>query len=120
MIGKPLGLHLVLSWDMSHLLIGQAQDGDSDKINFLNGVARGRHHKRVRSFPWARFFDGVHTSKKQTATVLACIQCTPLRGVSNHKGLGRAVWAVPKKLTRDLWVPEAAAQAPRPKGGYFL
>ncbi|PHV10392.1 hypothetical protein CSQ89_16495 [Chitinimonas sp. BJB300] len=43
---------------MSYLLDRQTQDGDSDKINFLNGVAHRRHHKRVRRFPWAKFFDG--------------------------------------------------------------
>ena len=41
-----------------HLLKVSTPDGDSDQITFLNGVTRWCHHSWVRSFPWARFFDG--------------------------------------------------------------
>jgi hypothetical protein len=45
MIGSPLGLDRERSLDIIHLLESQVQDGDSDLINFLNGVASWRRHR---------------------------------------------------------------------------
>ena len=42
---SPLGLDRERSLDMAYLLESQVQDGGSDLINFLNGVARWRRHR---------------------------------------------------------------------------
>ncbi|MGV7247313.1 hypothetical protein, partial [Caballeronia sp. M23-90] len=64
---------------------------------------------------WARFFDGVETSKKHTATVSARIKCTPLKFLFMRVAPKR-VGRFPKKLTFTLASPEAVVNiqiAPR-------
>lgn len=77
MIGSPVGLDLVPLLAAVHLLVGQAQDGDSDEINFLNGVTPRCHHRWVRSFPWARFVDGVlpPRSKRPQSLRASSVRC---------------------------------------------
>lgn len=45
MTGSPEGFAGDLAFGMVELLDSQAQDGDSDLINFLNGVTRRRRHR---------------------------------------------------------------------------
>ena len=71
--------------------------GDSDQINFLNGVARRRHHSWVRSFPWTRFFDGVRGLQKAVGHCQTHGAQFRSARVSFQRGGTARAMAVPKK-----------------------
>ena len=68
----PPPLRPRLSWHRCLPWVGVTEGRTAEPNTFLHGIAHARHHSQVRKRPWARFFNGVNATKKQTAAPLGC------------------------------------------------
>lgn len=71
---QRLGARALRGWKWLHgIALGgrrESRAGTARSITVLFGIAQRRHHTQTRNSPRARFFDGVGTTKKQTASAL--------------------------------------------------
>jgi hypothetical protein len=99
MIGSPAGFDGNLVLGIVHLLNNQAQDGDSDLINFLNGVATGAATDESAASPGPGFLTGSMPPKSGRPQSLR--SPSVLAGVPIYEGEEQACGAAFFKMSRS-------------------